>query len=238
MDVNTEEKIINNLLSIKDLTIIFVTHRINAIKNFDEIIMIENGSIKDINTFKKFLNQISEINMKNSHGKVFWITGLSGSGKTTLGKLLYKSIKEDENNTIHLDGDELREILNFEKQYDIKSRKNIAKIYSKICKKISEQNINVIISTISCFIVLEIGIKNIKNYIEVYIKVSKQKLYDRDDKNIYKSFSEGKIKDVVGMDISFEEPKNPDIIIYDESLNSINNCIEKIKKLANKKLCQ
>ena len=53
----------------------------------------------------------------------FWITGLSGSEKTTLGKLLYKSIKEDENNTIHLDGDELREILNFEKQYDIKSRK-------------------------------------------------------------------------------------------------------------------
>ena len=40
------------------------------------------------------------------------------------------------------------------------------------------------------------------------------------------------------MDISFEEPKNPDIIIYDESLNSINNCIGKIKKLANKKLCQ
>ena len=177
--------------------------------------------------------------MKNSHGKVFWITGLSGSGKTTLGKLLYKSIKEDENNTIHLDGDELREILNFEKQYDVKSRKNIAKIYSKICKKISEQNINVIISTISMFhSIRNWNKKNIKNYIEVYIKVSKQKLYDRDDKNIYRSFSEGKIKDVVGMDISFEEPKNPDIIIYDESLNSIKNCIEKIKKLANKKFCK
>ena len=93
-----------------------------------------------------------------------------------MGKLLYKSIKEDENNTIHLDGDELREILNFEKQYDVKSRKNIAKIYSKICKKISEQNINVIISTISMFhSIRNWNKKNIKNYIEVYIKVTKQK---------------------------------------------------------------
>ena len=65
MDVNTEEKIINNLLSIKDLTIIFVTHRINAIKNFDEIIMIENGSIKDINTFKKILKS----NFRNKYEK-------------------------------------------------------------------------------------------------------------------------------------------------------------------------
>ena len=65
LDVNTEEKIINNLLSIKDLTIIFVTHRINAIKNFDEIIMIENGSIKDINTFKKILKS----NFRNKYEK-------------------------------------------------------------------------------------------------------------------------------------------------------------------------
>ena len=190
-----------------------------------------------ISTFlKKFLNQIYEINMENNYGKVFWITGLSGSGKTTLGKQLYKSIKKDENNTIHLDGDELRKILNFEKRYDVKSRKNVAKTYSKICKKISEQNVNVIISTISMFhSIRSWNKKNIRNYIEIYIMVPKQKLFDRDDKNIYKKFSEGKIKNVVGMDICFEEPKNPDIIINDESLNSIRHSIEKIKKLANKK---
>ena len=44
-------------------------------------------------------------------GTVYWITGLSGAGKTTIGKLLYEKIKEKEINTVFLDGDTLREVL-------------------------------------------------------------------------------------------------------------------------------
>ena len=170
---------------------------------------------------------------------VIWFTGISGSGKSTLSKYFLKKFKKKNKKTIFIDGDQFRRLFLNDVKYSLRDRDRNAARLTSLVKYISDQEINVIVAAnLTSQRFRNWNKKNIKNYIEVYIKVSKQKLYNRDDKNIYKSFSEGKIKDVVGMDISFEEPKNPDIIIYDESLNSIKNCIEKIKKLANKKFCK
>ena len=42
--------------------------------------------------------------------KVIWITGLSGSGKSTIGKEVVFNLRQNGENVIYLDGDELREI--------------------------------------------------------------------------------------------------------------------------------
>ena len=42
---------------------------------------------------------------------VIWIIGKSGVGKTTIGGLVYKTLKKRRENTIFLDGDEVRKIL-------------------------------------------------------------------------------------------------------------------------------
>ena len=52
LDQKTENKIIDSLLKIKNKTIISVSHRINSLKNFDRIIELENGTIKNIYTGK------------------------------------------------------------------------------------------------------------------------------------------------------------------------------------------
>ena len=72
---------------------------------------------------------------------VLWITGLSGSGKTTLAKKIVEIDKV--NNWIHLDGDQLRQILSSGNFYDRLSRLALSKQYSKIAKVISDQNYNV-----------------------------------------------------------------------------------------------
>ena len=144
----------------------------------------------------------------NKKGLVVWITGLSGSGKTTVAKKIIGKLKK--HNPIHLDGDDLREILNIKGKttYSKKNREKIGLIYSKFANYIAKQGNFVIVSVMalnnSTFIWNE---KNIKNYFEVYLNVPNQELIKRDPKGIYKSYSKGKIKNISGFDISFDEPK-------------------------------
>ena len=49
LDNNTEQKIIESINSLsKDLTIITVAHRLSTLKNYDKIIILEEGSISRI----------------------------------------------------------------------------------------------------------------------------------------------------------------------------------------------
>lgn len=54
VDLKTEEKIINNLIdNYPNKTIIFITNRIKSIKNFDKIILLDNGKVKNIGNHNK-----------------------------------------------------------------------------------------------------------------------------------------------------------------------------------------
>ena len=55
--------------------------------------------------------------------------------------------------------------------------------------------------------------KNIKNYYEVFIDVPFDILLKRDYKNLYKKAKKGIIKNVVGVDIPYIKPKNPNLIV-------------------------
>ena len=124
---------------------------------------------------------------------LYWITGLSGAGKTTIGTLLYSHLKKNKDNVIFLDGDALRKIFGVTDKYSISERKILAMSYSRLCKYFVEQNIDVVIATISMFHeVREWNCKNIENYNEIYIKVPIQTLINRDQKKLYvQSFARG-----------------------------------------------
>jgi adenylylsulfate kinase-like enzyme len=152
-------------------------------------------------------------------GKVIWITGLAGSGKSTLAKNLHEEMTKKVKNTILLDGDELREILlNSEvhiNSYNKEERIKLSFIYSKLCQLISNNEVNVIIATISLFKEIHIWNRNnLKNYFEIYLNFSKEVLSGRDQKQIYSNFRKGTIKNVVGLDLGFDVPK-ADLIIDD-----------------------
>lgn len=141
---------------------------------------------------------------------VIWIIGLSGSGKTTLAEIIRNNLRYKK--IILIDGDRVRKMYTHDLGYSIKDRlKNAARI-SRLVKFISEQNIDVIVSVLSNFPTwLRWNRKNIKKYFEVYLKTDLATLKKRRG-NLYS----GKIKNVVGYDIKFKEPKNVDMVI--------NNC--------------
>ena len=118
----------------------------------------------------------------NKEGKLIWITGLSGSGKTTIAKNLYRILKKNNKNHVHLDGDKLRYVLAQYSSYDKKSREQLAETYARLCKTLTHQGINVIISTISMFHgVHAYNRDNNNNYYEIFLDVDKEILLERKD---------------------------------------------------------
>ena len=166
---------------------------------------------------------------------VIWIVGLSGAGKTTIARLLLKKLKKKYSNLVHLDGDIIRKIYNDKLGYSSKDRNINAERLSKMTKFLSDQKIHVVGSVLSNFPKWQAwNKKNIKNYYQVYLKVSLKELIKRDKKNIYKKALKGTKKNVVGVDIKFKEPLNSNLIIdnekYTKSFSSIiNKIIEKTR---------
>ena len=148
---------------------------------------------------------------------VYWITGLSGAGKTTIGKLFYEKLKEQHSNTVFFDGDTLRRVFGDDLGYTEEERRKCAMRYSRLCAMLQEQDINVVCCTISMFdSVREWNRENIHNYWEIYVKVSMETLQKRDQKGLYSGTKKEKEKEVVGIHMKIEEPKKPDLILYND----------------------
>lgn len=141
-----------------------------------------------------------------------WITGLSGAGKTTLAKALKEKMLGEGYNPILLDGDMLREVLEFTKKgYAIEDRKKLAFCYAKLANLLVKQEFLVIVATVSMFEdVRKWNRLNNDKYCEVYLKVDKQTRASRDPKKLYESNA-----NLVEFKNGFDEPKKPNIIFDD-----------------------
>ena len=91
-----------------------------------------------------------KIHLQKKKGIFFFITGFSGSGKSSIAKIIKKDIRNNYGPTILLHGDEIRSLFNL-KGYSSTDRKKIAMQYSKLCKKITDNGINVILATVSLY---------------------------------------------------------------------------------------
>jgi adenylylsulfate kinase-like enzyme len=170
-------------------------------------------------------------------GGVFWITGLSGSGKSTLATNVASLLRARGLPTVLLDGDELRELhQNLGGGYDRDSRLRTAKFNSSLCKLLADQSLYVVCPTISLFHeIQEWNRSNIARYVEIFIEANINDLKKIDVKKIYSNYDEGKINNVVGLDLTAEYPKKPDLVIKykfganvkDVSIDVINHMIEK-----------
>ena len=147
-------------------------------------------------------------------GEVYWFTGLSGAGKTTIGRAFFKRFRDTTPGAVFLDGDALRQSIGDGLGYDPNDRLLCAMRYARLCKLLADQGTSVVIATISMFHeVHQWNRSHIDRYHEVYLRVPIDVLRSRDTKGIYREAAAGKTKNVYGIDLPFEEPREPDHVI-------------------------
>ena len=162
---------------------------------------------------------------------VYWITGLSGAGKTTIGHAWYSYLKETMSNVVFLDGDTLRQVFGDDLGYTKEDRKKSAMRNARICKLLSEQGIDVVCCTISMFDeVRQWNREHISNYKEIYVKVRMETLQKRDQKNLYTKVGLGTEENLAGITWEVEEPKNPDLILYNDGEKTPEEQVEILKQ--------
>ena len=150
---------------------------------------------------------------------IIWFIGISGSGKTTLGKLVYKKLNKKIKNIIYIDGDEFRNLMGNDLGYKSADRDKNAKRLIKFIKFLSSQKINVVCAANLTKKKYQLHARKVlgKQYYEIFVKTSLKTLIEkRDYKKLYKKALEKKIKNVVGIDIKYDEPKKSNLIIENE----------------------
>ena len=148
---------------------------------------------------------------------VTWFIGLSGSGKTTLGRELWRQWCNESPGIVFLDGDLLREVWGDNLGHDVAARYKNARRISHLCRLLDRQNIDVVACVLSLFPEWQAwNRRELSSYYEIFLDVPLSVLEQRDPKGVYRQFKRGELIDVVGLDIEFPKPENPDLVLTSE----------------------
>ena len=150
------------------------------------------------------------IHNKNK-GILFFITGLSGSGKTSIAKKIQKEISQLYGPTLEISGNNFRKIFKFNK-FTQKARREYITNYLVFARLLTDQKINLIYNLIGMYKKFRTRLKNIDNYVEIYIKADIHKIIKFKKKTTYLKYK----KNIVGLDIKAEFPTNPHITINND----------------------
>jgi adenylylsulfate kinase-like enzyme len=124
-------------------------------------------------------------------GHIIFLKGLPGSGKTSIAKKIKEILIKNKISNIHLDGDDLRLVLN-NKKYLKKDRIQLSRTYLNLAELLIKQTDVVILSSVSLFNEIENFIKRrkkIRSYLieKNFTKLDKKKMIIR--KKYLKTFN-------------------------------------------------
>ncbi len=164
---------------------------------------------------------------------VVWFTGLPGSGKTAIGVNLVGKLQNWGLKADHLDGGNVRHIFpetGFSKPEVDEHIKRVGYLASRMENK----GVFVVASFVSPYRGSREFVKNLcNNFIEVYLSAPLEVCEKRESRGLYKKAREGGIANLPGVDVSYEEPDNPELVIDTEKLGieeSADKVLKRLKK--------
>lgn len=166
--------------------------------------------------------------MSSDDSFAIWLTGLPASGKSTLAILLSQEIEVLGLPVQVLDSDEIRQILTPQPVYSPAEREWFYKALAFIGKLLVQNGVNVIFAaTAHRSFYREQAKAHFSRFVEIYVECSLEVCIARDQKGIYEKALSGEANNVPGVQVLYEEPDMPAIIV-DTANNDPQTCVEKI----------
>ncbi len=163
-------------------------------------------------------------------GCTIWLTGLSGSGKSTIAHKLEERLFELGIRSYVLDGDNIRFGLNKDLGFSREERKENIRRIAEVAKLFTDAGVINITAFISPYKEDRLGARNIQkegDFIEVYVRCPLNICEERDPKGLYKKARAGELKEFTGVDDPYEEPENPEIVLFTET-ETQEECVSRI----------
>lgn len=154
-----------------------------------------------------------------------WITGLPGSGKTTIALAVHNLLKGERLKILQLD--EVRKVVTPQPKYTEEERDIVYSSLAYMAKVLTECGIDVIVdATAHRKRYRDLARQLIPNFAEVYVKCSLAVCIERESarvaeyspKGIYRK-SVAKSATVPGINVPYEEPNNPEVVIDSEKID-------------------
>jgi cytidine diphosphoramidate kinase len=143
-----------------------------------------------------------------------WITGLSGAGKTSLSEALVRLLKPSLPELLVLDGDAIRALYGRDLGHCEESRRVQIGRLQHLAQFLSGQGQIVLVAALySHPDLLAENRRTLPNYFEIYIDAPLSLLRERDSKGLYAAALAGHVSNVVGVDIPWHPPLQPDLRI-------------------------
>ena len=161
---------------------------------------------------------------------VIWICGPSGAGKTTIGRALYDHLKPQCSGIFLLDGDEFRAAMGHDLGFSIDDRRRNGLRIARMSQLLESHGITVICCGATIHEEVQaFSFANFREYHQVFVETSLETLRRRDTKDIYRRALEGKMADVVGIDMKIPIPQTPHLVLNnDENRESFDDLIRNI----------
>ena len=238
LDVNTQEKLAANTLSLNDIgscnlsldqNIAYDAYVDN--RSTGGFILIDRMTNRTVAMgFLKFalrragnikwqtldVDEAARAEQKNQIPAVLWFTGLSGSGKSTIANALEKKLFSMGRHTMILDGDNVRHGLNRDLGFTEADRVENIRRVSEVAHLMLEAGLVTLVPVISPFeSERKMARERIgeEQFFEIFVDTPLDIAEKRDVKGLYKKARAGEIKNFTGIDSPYEEPENPDITI-------------------------
>jgi adenylyl-sulfate kinase len=168
-------------------------------------------------------------------GCVLWLTGLPSAGKSTISQVIYNKLKAKGIKVELLDGDEVRKNLSPDLGFTKADRETHAKRVTYVSKLLARNGVIAIVALISPYRSFrEAARQSIGDFVEIFVNAPIDECIKRDVKGLYKKALAGEIKDMTGVQDTYEEPTNPEITIHSDKVTpeeAADSIISKLKDL-------
>ena len=149
-----------------------------------------------------------------------WLMGPTSSGKSTLAEAYLERLRRRDIQTIHFDGNEIRDFFGRDLGFSNQDRLRVVTILVHLANKVRLAGLNVIVSALTANSnAREFVSRNLHDPIIGYVSCSISVCAMRDPKGLYAKARSGEISTLVEWPKGYVPPDKSDIILNTESLD-------------------